>query len=411
MMKRVIADGRYALLLSLTDKATYVLLFAILARITSTEQFGTIVSTFAIAAIVSAAAELGFTPYMQRSVAGASATAQDDLSSILWLKSVLLVPYFLLLAGIHAVFVFPFTPVVALIGLLVYSSSIASLFIRTLYGKSDYRTPFIITVYCRAVFAIGALAVFSSYRDGTFLLILLLISTILQAVWTGMSVHERVVRVQWKFLSNTLLSVLRRSYPMGAGMVFVWIYDRADVLVIRSMLDADAVAVYAVAYSVYKAPHITAGAVLTPLFTRLSAEFSRNGYVLLRSISDAALSLSVIVLLSVVVIGTGAEMILRQIYGEGYGASAPTLRMLLIALPFLFFNNLTGVMLNSVGKEHAAFRSAVFAMVVNVAVNVLLLPQFGIIAAVAATVLAEGIVFVLQCTMLIRSGLIKRMGP
>jgi O-antigen/teichoic acid export membrane protein len=97
-----------------------------------------------------------------------------------------------------------------------------------------------------------------------------------------------------------------------------------------------------------------------------------------------------------------SDILIEIIYGKRYLHSADILKLLVIAMPFLFLNNLTGVTLNSIRKEKLAFYSAAIATLFNLLLNILLLNLIGIVGAIVSTILTELLIFLIQLNYIMK---------
>ena len=189
---------------------------------------------------------------------------------------------------------------------------------------------------------------------------------------------------------------------MGLGVFFVVVYDRVDILLIQRIIGAESVGIYAVAYSLYKIPYLFSGIFLTPLYSDLSAEFEMKKRISYEKVKKLTLFLIFFYLLAIIVVSFSAETLVELVYGKKYFLSVNILKLLVIALPFLFLNNLTGVILNSIKREKNAFYSTMIASLLNVLVNILLLNLIGLVGAVISTIITEILVFLIQLSYILK---------
>jgi O-antigen/teichoic acid export membrane protein len=146
--------------------------------------------------------------------------------------------------------------------------------------------------------------------------------------------HIRLSALRFGMVKN----ILRASLPMGIGMIFVWIYDRADTLLIQNFLGNSAVAFYAVAYSLYKAPQAFSNFILTPVFTEFSGMFAAEGFIERNSFLKKLFILLTISIFFAFIISLSAKYIIMFFYHSTYYPSVGLLVVLLIALPGLILN-------------------------------------------------------------------------
>lgn len=79
-----------------------------------------------------------------------------------------------------------------------------------------------------------------------------------------------------------------------------------------------------------------------------------------------------------------AEPIILKLYRADYIASVPVLQVLVISLIFGFLSFITGALLNATNKQKTQTGLMAVSLAVNIAINILLLPRWGIMGAAAA---------------------------
>jgi O-antigen/teichoic acid export membrane protein len=234
------------------------------------------------------------------------------------------------------------------------------------------------------------------------LLLSLLISLVFHLGILYKYLREEKLDLQLRFDYTVLKKILYSSVPIGMGVIFVLIYDRLDVLIIERFLSFEAVAVYSIAYSLYKVPTIICGVILTPVYTDLSKSYSLNNKVEPLEILLVFLILLIISVAAIIFVNIFGETIILFFYSSKYSFSIPYLKYLVFALPGLFFNNLTGVISNSIRKEKIPMISNGFGALIHITINIILIRIYGLWGAVAATIISEYFVFILQSILLFR---------
>jgi O-antigen/teichoic acid export membrane protein len=230
----------------------------------------------------------------------------------------------------------------------------------------------------------------------------LLVSVIIHLGILYKYLSEEKLNLQLRFDYSVLKKILYSSVPIGIGLIFVLVYDRIDVLIIERFLSFEAVAVYSIAYSLYKVPTIISGVILTPVFTDLSKSYSLNNKIEPHEILLVSLLLLIISVVAILFVNIFGETIILFFYSSKYSFSIPYLKYLVFALPGLFFNNLTGVISNSIRKEKIPMISNGFGALIHVTINVVLIRFYGLWGAVAATIISEYFVFGLQFILLLK---------
>ncbi len=91
-------------------------------------------------------------------------------------------------------------------------------------------------------------------------------------------------------------------------------------------------------------------------------------------------------------------------FGEGFLASVPMLRILAFAVPFMFLNSLFGSFLNATERELTFTKITGFTALLNVVLNYFLILNYGARGAAMATVVSQGIASVLSFRVGIKNG-------
>lgn len=385
------------------ESGAYFLLNVMLARSSGREIFGDIAAAMVAANIIHSVTEGGLAVYFQREAAhpgnGFTARVRSGLSIRAWS----LVPF----GGVFVLYMAGSGNTAPVPGgvaaLMLFGAGVGQLLGRLLYGMSRYRESFLALAVGRIVSVLlamwayangaGAGIVLSGFGAGVFLQIGMLWQAIRGAGIVLPTGSERSMERE----------ILSSSVPMGIGLVFVWMYDKMDILIVRHLLDAASVSSYAIAYTVYKIPQVMTGAVLVPLFTRLSRTYANDGVLRYADVTRPALMLTAAAAISMSALWWGSGWFIRTVYGEPYASASSVTALLLFAVPGVFLNGLTGVVLNSVRMERTAMTTAAGAWVVNITANIVLVPVYGIAGAAAATVVTETAMLLSHIILLRRS--------
>jgi O-antigen/teichoic acid export membrane protein len=367
-----------------------------MARNLSISDYGLITTVFTLANILSSFFEFGFNNYFQREAASRSAEFNYDFHNALSIKLISLLVYlviifFYFIDGISKSFI-PFL----IIGLTSYILSFNNLFSRVLFGKSSYKPPFIAILIARSSLMLLTFIAFIVNSDLNVILTVFLISSLIQLSVLIYYLNKTENLSGLKFQLLSIKKIFKSSLPMGFGILFVWIYDKVDILLIQRIIGVENVSFYSIAYSFYKFPQIFSGVVLLPLFTELSRKFIDSEKILFTDIKQNFLVLMFISLFFIGFYLIAADYFIPFIYGEKYRQSIGILKLLVVAIPALFLNNLTGVVLNAIKREKKVMISTFFGLLVNVFINIVFLKEIGVKAAIYSTIITEYFVFFFQ---------------
>jgi O-antigen/teichoic acid export membrane protein len=401
--KRILLESQYVFYINLLEKAVYFVFFLILARELDKTNYGLIATVFAFTGILNSIFDLGFSFYFQREAVGEDLGPKLDtaISFRLMIMVVFTVGMFF-----YLYFNLSIDPItIGIIGLLTYLNGFNTILNSVLYGKKRYKKSFIGFLISRIIFAVLIITFYILKVQHYLILLSLLISIIFHLGILFKFLKEENLDIHFHFEFSVLKKILHSSVPIGMGIIFVLIYDRMDVLIIERALSFEAVAIYSIAYSLYKIPTIICNVILTPVYTDLSKSFSVKQKIELNEIIIVFILLIIISVSAILFVGLFGERLILFFYSNKYALSIPYLKYLVFALPGLFLNNLTGVISNSIRKEKIPMISTGFGAVIHVSINIVLISIYGLWGAVIATIISEYLVFIIQLFFLVKHNL------
>jgi O-antigen/teichoic acid export membrane protein len=213
------------------------------------------------------------------------------------------------------------------------------------------------------------------------------------AAWQGLFLR-RVARIDLRLDRRVLRALALGAIPFLAYWVLGTLYYRLDTILLSKLTGPDVLGWYGAAYRLFDTlvflPNIVASAILFPILAQLSDQ-SRH---VLRRAMGKGLGL---VLITGMPISAGlfvlAEPIIRFIYRRpDFLPAVPALRWLALALLLLYVNSILAATLVSLNQERKMTLIAALALVVNLALNWVLIPHFQHVAAAAATAVTEGLI-------------------
>jgi O-antigen/teichoic acid export membrane protein len=277
------------------------------------------------------------------------------------------------------------------------------------FGWNAYQKSFSMLLISRSFLIASFFVLYVLQADLLWMMSAFLLSALIHFVYLIQELKRNNLRIGLgRFSVSELKRILISSLPMGLGMIFVWIYDRVDVLILRGFTDDTMVAYFAIAYSLYKAPQAFANFILTPLFSDLSNEFSQKKFISSTTISQRFTHLLFFILPILLILMIISGWLPSFIYGSRYAVASPYFLYLLIALPGLLFNNFSGTTLNAARQELVVAKTVAAGAALNILLNVYLIPTYAVQGCVIATIITEYAVFLLQLYWIIKLKIIMR---
>jgi len=199
------------------------------------------------------------------------------------------------------------------------------------------------------------------------------------------SIKKKFLIIQYKLDTELILKLLQSALPfVTIGIVHI-VNLRLDILVISYFLGERAIGLYGVANELIISLLIIPTLLSTALFPFLSRKV--NDKSTLVPISN--LSVKGLITLGVPM-GAGililAPTIITVVFGDKYAESATVLRILSLGLGLTYARLVFSWLLTAINLVKYALLEYVYCLTINLFLNILLVPRFGIEGAAIATV-------------------------
>jgi O-antigen/teichoic acid export membrane protein len=359
----------------------------VLANALGDKGYGRYATLIAYSALVSVIADLGFNPLYTREAARNRQDIGAYLGTLLVLKVALAAAAMVILAvtlRFGAVLPELILPGAALLAATAYANLLRNTFYAV--GRAEFDA---IAIIAEIAIQAGLIIAGARAHAGvTFFVWAYVASFLFTIVYSLVVIHVfRLGRVRIGFDLN----LVRRWFPLALPFAFTFfltnLYFRADVPILQHFRDFAEVGWYQFAYKPFEALQfvpLAIQAVVYPLLgvyfvsdtTRLKTAYARFFKVLV--LLGWPLTVGTFVLVHP--IGR-----LFRLFAE----SEASLRILAFAIVFLFANSAFYAMLNATNRQHLNAWATGLAAGINIALNLVLIPQYGYLAASATTVITE----------------------
>lgn len=194
---------------------------------------------------------------------------------------------------------------------------------------------------------------------------------------------------RWRWSTGRAAELLREAWPLLFASLAVVLYMRVDQIMLRELVDERELGVYSAAWSLSALWYFVPLAIYSsaaPAFGRLKVQ-SEAAY-------SAALgqlfTLMWVISLSVsIVMALSAGILIGLLYGAAYRDAAPVLALHVFANIPVALGVAQSLWITNERRPHFALYRTLFGLLVNVALNLALIPHYGAMGAALATVAAQ----------------------
>ncbi|MEK7151479.1 MAG: flippase [Patescibacteria group bacterium] len=364
----------------------------ILTRFLGPDGFGQYSAIFAYLYIFTAVADLGLYTFMVREISHTSDLSEErSIASKIFTMRLLAVIGLIVLADM-LIFILPY-PLIIKLGVLIASIfSIGSSLAQVLVGifQKHLRLYLVsLSDILSRLAQLFSLMILIKFETGLlwFVAVVVFAEAIHLALIYGFS--RRIVNVGLVVDKAYFSHVFKEAFPIAISLILVLVYFKLDTVILSIMKPAKDVGIYSVAYKVLEAiiflPAIYIGLVM-PLLSRQAVTSLSNFRKTFRSafnvISIFALWFSTYIFLM-------SDWIVRIIGGTSFLSASPVLKILSFAILLIFFGNLGGHAIIALNLQKKALWIYLGGAVLNIGLNVLLIPRYSYFATAVTTVITE----------------------
>lgn len=206
---------------------------------------------------------------------------------------------------------------------------------------------------------------------------------------TALLAHRQIGRIRLRFDRDMWRELQMTALPLGFFLVVLNLYSYVDAVMLGVMRSDAETGLYTAAYRLYEGLTYAPSIIAAVLMPRLSADFvtDRRRHRRLASLGLVASALLALPIGAVVY--AVARPLMTLLFGAAFAASAAPLRILSVGLVFVFTIWVLHAIAISVNREKLLLKTGIVGLVVNVGVNLYLIPKLGMNGAALATIIGE----------------------
>ena len=198
---------------------------------------------------------------------------------------------------------------------------------------------------------------------------------------------------KWKFSGETARQILSSSWLMMLTTASVLVYMKIDQVIIRQLLDERAVGLYSAAIKLSEIWYFIPGIICVSLFPAIINSKKTDQKLYYSRLKRLYMLVLVLSLIIAIIVSALAKPIVYLLFGIDYIESISVLRIYAWSTIGFFLGMVSSYYLLAENYMKIYFFSSFFVAVLNIVLNILLIPRFGINGAAIATVVSYGFLF------------------
>lgn len=192
-----------------------------------------------------------------------------------------------------------------------------------------------------------------------------------------------------KFKKQTALALLKDSWPLFLSGIVISIYMKIDQVIIKELLGSKEVGQYAAAIRLSEAWYFIPMVIASSLFPAIISAKKQNEelyYSRLQKLYDLMVWMSIAIALPMTFL---SDWIVRILYGSEYNEAGSVLMIHIWTGVFVFLGVAFSGYLTAENQTKKAFYRTLLGAVLNVILNYVLIPKYGICGSAIATLLGQ----------------------
>ena len=361
------------------------------ARYLGAAGFGILSFALAFTGIFGVFSDLGLSTLTVREVARDKTLASKYLGNITVMKIILVIITFGLIALFINLLGYPeqTIKVVYLVALSVIFGAFSNMFnsIFQAYEKMEYVS--VGRILSSALMLAGALfAISQGFSVVGFASIYFIVSAIVLAYSTVICVWKFAkpkMEVDWCFWKRSI----KEAWPMGGMAILIMIYFRIDTVMLSLMKGDTAVGLYSAAYRLSETSTVIPSMFMASVFPVLSRYHKDSTSSFTSTYGKSVKYLLYLALPMALTVTLLSRPIVNLVYGSEFSGSVIALQILIWAAAIMYVTMVQGTTIVTADRQMFSFKVCAVTAVLNVILNLIVIPKYSYIGASATTVATE----------------------
>lgn len=289
-----------------------------------------------------------------------------------------------------------FTSNVAYTNFLIFIIASATIFqsfnVIDLYFQSKVLSRYVAFANSITLFISSLLKIVFILNDAplmAFVWVVLLDSTVISIGYIYFYRKTGKYILKWKFKLKLALSLLKESWPLLLSGMVISVYMKIDQVMIKEMLGVEAVGQYAAAVRLSEAWYFIPMVIASSLFPAILNAKKNNEklyYARLQKLYDLMVWLAIAIALPMTFF---SDWVVHLLYGEDYQLASSVLVIHIWTGIFVFLGVASANWFMAENLIMLSFWRTFYGMLVNIALNIFLIPIYGLEGAAIASLFSQ----------------------
>ena len=370
--------------------------FVMVARMIGVEDLGKYTFALSFTTLFAVFVDLGLTQALIREAAKFQEKAKNYLSSVLGVKLGFSVLIYLVVILVVNLMNYPEVTrhLVYVAGILMVIDQFTLTFWGVFRGHRNLKYEAISVVINQSIIVAVGVTVLLMKLPLIYLMLPFVLGSSFSLIFSIICVWRVLgVKANLKVDKEVLFFLIKLAIPFALIAIFSRIYGYMDSIMLSKMMGDKAVGWYSVAMKIPFALQFIPAALAAAIFPAFSHHFLHDKGQLKLTYERVLRFLIIIVVPISLGVAILAKPVILTLYGDGYAPAIMPLQILMLGLFFVFLNFPVGSLLNGCNKQVANTVLVGVTMVINIVLNIFLIPVYSFVGASIAFLISHSFLF------------------
>lgn len=396
---RIAKNTSYFTLALVIQKIISFVYFSYIAVQIGVSSLGSYTFALFFTTIFSVIVDIGIANVLVREVSKYREKSQQYLSAAMAIKIPLAILTYLIVFLLINILDNPVLvrQLVYLAGIIMVLDSFTLTFYAFLRGHQNLKFESIGTIIFQIIVAVCGVTIVNLTKDLRILILAIMTASLFNFIYSSYLVRFKLrLKFFTKASKPVIKSILIITIPFALAAIFTRVYGYIDTVLLNQLVDETAVGYYSIPYKITFSLQFIPMAFIASLYPAFASYFINSKELLQKTFEKSLIYLGIIAVpVSLGVIALAKPLMLK-VYTSEFTPSVLPLQILIVSLVFLFLNFPLGSLLNACNRQTRNTIHIGIVMVINIILNIILIPRFSYIGAAIASTVSTLIMFILQ---------------
>ncbi|MEH2213914.1 flippase [Nostoc sp.] len=193
----------------------------------------------------------------------------------------------------------------------------------------------------------------------------------------------------WRWSVATAKTLLKESLPLIFSGFAIMIFMRIDQVMLGQMIGDSEVGIYSAAVRVSEIWYFIPGAIVSSVAPAIYAAKEKSESLYYQRIGQLLSLMTCISLVIALPMSFLSDKIIMVMFGSGYAEAGPILAVHIWTSLFVFMGLATSPWFIAEGLNHVSLGKTLFGAILNIILNLLLIPKYAGLGAAIATIISQ----------------------